>query len=92
MHTPKAHNLAVWLGIVREPGLCVKSDAGGIVLADETQYHLIKVQSHPPGGSCENQKVIGEMFFVETTIIKGGNFPGCVRISQSDDQVNHGES
>jgi hypothetical protein len=41
--------------------------------------------------SCENQEIVGEMFLVETPM-QGGNFPGCKRSSQSDDQVNHGES
>ncbi len=91
MRTSIAHNLAICRDMVPGPGYCVKSDVGGVVLADETQYHLIRVQSHPPGGIVRIKRIIGEIPFVETTI-QGGNFPGSERISQSDDQVNHGES
>jgi len=48
MHTPVVHNLAIWRDTVSGPGQCVKNDVGGIVLADETQYHFIRVRSHPP--------------------------------------------
>jgi hypothetical protein len=58
---------------------------------DETQYHLITVQGHPLGGSRLNRKIIREIPVVGVTI-QERNFPGRERISQSDDQVNHGKS
>ncbi len=50
MHIAVAHDLTIWLNIVRAPGRCAKSDVAGIVSADETQYHLIMVRGRPLGG------------------------------------------
>jgi hypothetical protein len=90
MQTPIAQSLAIWLDIVRGQRYCVKSGAGGAVLAVGTQYHLISMDGRQPGGLVRIRRS-KEMLFVETTI-QSGNFPGCERTSQSDDQVNHGES